>query len=150
MMKEKITTFENSTLQLRRAHIKVTKNRVHIMEVLQESLQPLSAEEIYLLIRDKDETMDFSTIYRTLEILVENKIARKLNIMEDGRKLYSFYGQEHSHYLVCKECKKIITIHSCPLEKYEKELEDETGFLIDSHCLYLYGTCDDCQNKKIE
>lgn len=135
--------------KIKKNKLKVTTGRISILEELENASQPISAENLYEILREKNMKVDLSTIYRTLEVLVEKKLVCKINFSSDERKLFAIQGKTHCHYLICKECNKIITIDNCPLAKYEKQLEEETGFEIEEHALYLYGTCKKCaKNKK--
>ena len=133
--------------KLKKNQLKITKARIYILEELARTTQPLSAEDLHLSLRAQNISVDLSTIYRTLELFTEKKIVCRINIFEDGRKLFALHSEKHCHYLVCKKCKKILTIHSCPIALYTKNLEEKTGFSIDRHSLYLYGICKNCANK---
>ncbi len=131
--------------ELKEHQLKVTKGRISVLEELALADQPISAEDLHDLLRNKHIGIDLSTIYRSLELFTEANLVNKISIFEDGRKLFALQSKKHCHYLVCKKCKKILTINSCPIEAYAKELEEKTGFSIDGHSLYLYGICDTCQ-----
>lgn len=129
--------------------LKVTKGRLLVAKELEKSSQPISAEDLFLILKKQGEKIDLSTIYRTLEILAQKKIVKKISFSGDDKNLYDVETDCHCHYLICNECQKIITISECPLEKYENQLKKETGFEVEAHSLYLYGICKDCsENKK--
>lgn len=139
----------NYEKSLRDHGLKSTKSRKAIIDVLIKNDQPMTAEQIFYKLKEKKIELNRSTIYRTLDILYEKRMVNKLNFLNSDRILFEYNGSEHKHYLVCLECKKIITIKKCPLEPYEKSLESETNFKIEGHRLYLYGHCMQCQiNKK--
>ncbi|RDU23505.1 Fur family transcriptional regulator [Anaerosacchariphilus polymeriproducens] len=134
---------------LRENGLKSTKNRKAIIDVLVKNEQPMTAEEIYNRIKGKKIALNISTVYRTLDTLYEKGMVNKLNFLNNDRMLFEYNSMEHKHYLICLDCKKIITIKKCPLAPYEKFLENETNFKIEGHRLYLYGHCMQCQiNKK--
>jgi Fur family ferric uptake transcriptional regulator len=127
-----------------------TKSRKAILDILTKSSQPISAEQIYKLLKEENIAIDISTVYRTLEAMENIELVKKINIMDDDRMLFEYNNMNHSHYLVCVGCKKIITIQSCPLGSYEEELESKTNFSILGHKLYLYGYCSECQNNHMD
>lgn len=102
------------------------------------------------LLKEENIAIDISTVYRTLEAMENIELVKKINIMDDDRMLFEYNNMNHSHYLVCVGCKKIITIQSCPLGSYEEELESKTNFSILGHKLYLYGYCSECQNNHMD
>lgn len=145
-MKEEIECEE----KLKSSGLKATKSRKAILDILLRSNQPLAAEQIFLALKEEQIDINLSTVYRTLESLVNKDLVTKISIMDDDRMLFEYNQLVHRHYLVCVNCKKIITVHHCPLGSYEKSLENETHFNIIGHKLYLYGYCEDCQRKRTD
>jgi Fur family ferric uptake transcriptional regulator len=127
--------------------LKNTKSRSAILDVLKRSVQPISAEQVFLELKEKNITTNISTVYRTLDALADKNLATKLNITGDNRTLYELNRMMHRHYLVCLGCKKIMAIDSCPLEDYEESLAKETHYLISGHRLDIYGYCPECREK---
>jgi len=135
--------------KFKKSGLKSTKSRKAIMDVLVKSNQPMAAEQIFLALKEDNIDINLSTVYRTLESLENIDLVTKISIMDDDRMLFEYNKLGHRHYLVCLGCKKIITIQSCPLGSYEKELESETNFTILGHKLYLYGYCSECQSSQM-
>jgi Fur family ferric uptake transcriptional regulator len=118
-----------------------------MLDILEQSNQPIAAEDLFLELKKGDISANLSTVYRTLEILVENSLATKLIISSDNRALFEINRMVHRHYLICLGCKKIIPIDYCPLEDYEKSLAKETNYEIAGHKLDIYGYCPVCRLK---
>lgn len=135
--------------RLKSSGLKNTKSRKAILEILIGSEQPISAEQIFLALKEKDVKTNLSTVYRTLESLESKDLITKISIMDDDRMLFEYNQLGHRHYVVCISCKKIITVHNCPLHAYEKTIEKETDFNIIGHKLYLYGYCKGCQKPNL-
>ena len=133
--------------RLKNSGLKNTKSRKAILDVLIRSNQPMAAEQIFITLKDKKIDINLSTVYRTLDSLINKDIITKISIMDDDRMLFEYNQLGHRHYLVCVICKKIVTVQNCPLGLYERTLEKETHFNIIGHKLYLYGYCEDCQRK---
>ena len=130
---------------LKKNGLKSTKSRKLILEVLEKSKEPMSAQKIFNNVRHQGE-LDFSTVYRTLSTLTDKSIIIK-NIEDNGRAYYQINNHNHSHYLICSECKKRILIDACPLEEMAKNLEKITGFHISGHKLEFIGECPECLKK---
>lgn len=131
--------------KLKASGLKVTKQRKNILEFLNQAEIPLTAEQIYVEIHKKQETMNLSTVYRTLESLIHADMVTKIHIQEYDSALYELKGIGHKHYLICTVCKKMIPFEDCPLHEYEDKLENDTGFEIYGHKLYMYGICKECK-----
>ncbi len=129
--------------------IKCTKQRQLILDVLLDLPFPTSAEDIFYKVQLIDNTLNLSTIYRTLELFVAKNVALKSNLSEGKKALYEINHMEHKHYLICVQCKKIISIEYCPLNTFEKTVEVDTGFHVLGHKLEIFGYCPECKSKVI-
>lgn len=130
--------------------LKNTKHRSAILDILVQSDQPIAVEQIFYDLKERNVSISLSTVYRTLETLTDKNMVTKISIIGDNRALFEYNKMIHRHYLVCTGCKKIVDIKNCPLEAYEKSLEQETNFKISGHKLNIYGFCPQCQKIDIQ
>ena len=128
--------------------IKNTKQRNLIFEALKQSDDPVTAEQIFLKLKEVDASINLSTVYRILNIFVSKNLAIKSSISDDNKAMFEVNRMEHKHHLVCVGCKKILSIEDCPLERYEKSLEEKTDFDIKGHKLEIFGYCPECKLKQ--
>lgn len=133
---------------LRKNGLRITENRKLILTVMEKKHDPMTADEVFLETR-KQRELNFSTVYRILSALTEKEILLK-NIGGDGVSYYQLNNHNHSHYLVCSECRKRVPIEACPLEEMGRKLMEETGFHITGHNLEFIGECPECRKKKLE
>lgn len=129
-------------------NLKVTKGRLLIALQLELANQPITAEKIYLTLKNEGEKIDLSTIYRSLEVFAQKKIVNKISFSGDDKNLYALGYDQHAHYLICNSCHKIITVNRCPIATYEEQVKKELGFEVEEHSLNLYGTCKECLKLK--
>jgi Fur family ferric uptake transcriptional regulator len=127
--------------------LKNTKSRSAILNILEQSSQPISAEQIFLGLKGMNISANLSTVYRALDVLAHKNLTTKLTISGGDKTLYEFNRNIHRHYLVCLGCNKMLPIDSCPLVDYEKALAKETNYLITGHKLDMYGYCPQCQGN---
>ena len=132
---------------LARSGLKATKHRTEILDILEMSDQPLSAEQVFLELKKRKIPVNLSTVYRVLEAFSDKNLAVKLNIPGDSRTLYEYKRMVHKHYLICLGCNKILAINRCPLGNYEESLAKETNYTISGHKLDIYGYCPECREK---
>lgn len=135
-MKEK--TFEEFGL-------KKTKSRIAVLEKLENSEYPLTAEELHSSLSDQD--IDLSTIYRTLKSFLEVGLVKR-EINEKKENVFSLDNDEDSHVLVCVRCHKKIKLAGCPYHEVNEKIEKDTGFLVQDQNVEIYGLCPDCQKKR--
>lgn len=124
--------------------LRLTPQRLAVMEYLAGNKDHPSAEEIYEEIKKKYPTMSFATVYNTLEKLKELDEVRELTI-DPGRKRYDPDMERH-HHLICTACKKIVDVHA----EYGLSIPDEQkrGFEITGSHIEFYGICEECKKLK--
>ena len=129
--------------------IKATKQRMSVIGELCASEVPLTADDIYLRIRDQHGgKLSLSTVYRILDTLAKNEIVAKSGLLDGGKALYELISGMHRHNLICIKCHRMMPFGDCPLADFEKDLEDTTGFHISGHKMEIYGLCPDCNKPK--
>ncbi len=129
------------------AGLKNTKYRVYMIDLLSKSEKLMSAQDIYLELMKKKVNINLSTVYRTLDKLVETKIINRVQMEHEKQALFEYNRNIHHHFLTCLGCNKIIPIYECPLKDYEEQLQEKTGFILTGHSIEFYGYCKDCQEK---
>ncbi len=127
--------------------IKATSTRIHLLEILANSPQPMQAKEIE---KKWDSKIDRVTLYRTLKTLVEKKIIHKIEINEYitcynfiGISSKSYEESDHAHFH-CSVCDKVICLHNY---KYEtKPLPG--GYIQSTTNVIIEGICILCNKNK--
>lgn len=132
------------------AGLKWTRQRKKVFEILRDSPEPLSADQIYRLTKDEEtgENYALSTIYRILAAFEEKSLAEKTIWPGDGTVLYSLVRGGHTHYAVCLGCHRRIPLQGCPIVRMN--LGGTEDFAVTGHKLELYGYCVECRNVKIQ
>ncbi|KZE38103.1 Fur family transcriptional regulator [Bhargavaea cecembensis] len=139
--------------QLHNAKYKLTPQREATVSVLLEHEEDhLSAEDVYLLVKDKSPEIGLATVYRTLELLTELKVVDKINF-GDGVSRFDLRqeGAAHfHHHLVCIECGAVDEIQEDLLGDVEQIVEDRWNFRIKDHRLTFHGICSRCSEGNEE
>jgi Fur family ferric uptake transcriptional regulator len=142
--------------RIKRCGRRITVGREAIVQALSETSDHLSAEDIYTRIHDKYPNVGLTTIYRTLDMLVNLGLVFKFDF-GDGRARYELSeglkGGQHHHHLVCTECKRVIDYADFIkdelnlLQQIEKALSEKYRFKINHHMIQFYGICQNCLGK---
>lgn len=139
--------------QLHSHNHKLTPQREATVRVLLEHQEDhLSAEDVYLLVKEKAPEIGLATVYRTLELLNDLNIIHKLNF-GDGVARYEFRAEgaeRHHHHLICVQCGAVDEIMEDLLQHVEKKVEQDFKFKIKDHRLIFHGICHRCQEKEEE
>lgn len=119
-----------------------TRSQERILNLLKTLNYAVSAQDLYIELRNRDQTMGLATVYRALETL---KLEGVVQVRTLGSKesLYSPI-QSDQHHLTCLNCRASIPIDKCPVHQLETELQDSHQFKIYYHTLEFFGLCDRC------
>jgi len=144
----KQTAFQQLSAYLSSQGLRSTKQRDHILQVFVDAGRHLSAEELYILIKEAYPGIGYATVYRTLKLLADAGLADERRF-EDGFTRYEFKnsGSHHDH-LICTQCGTILEFENERIEALQQDVARKNHFKVHSHKLELYGLCAACQKKK--
>jgi len=129
--------------ELRARGYRMTPQRHAILHVLCHSGEHLSPASVYEQAREELPGLTETTVYRTLEFLAENGLARPAH-MGNWHLFYEIARHEH-HHLKCRNCGSEIEVEHALLSKLYRQLESASGYrLTDSHMIF-FGLCPNCQ-----
>jgi Fur family transcriptional regulator, ferric uptake regulator len=131
---------------LKQQGLPITQQREVVADVVFNSREHLSVEDIEARLKERGERIGKATIYRTMEILVRSGLVEDHDF-GDGFKRYEhlFGGQPVHQHLVCDHCRKVTEFRSRDLERIQDEVSREHGFLPSRHRLEIHGLCADCR-----
>ena len=124
--------------------LKRTRQREVILETFLDAQGHVSSEDLYRAIRERNPRIGYTTVYRTMKLLVEAGLAEERHF-DDGVARYEIEHEHHDH-LVCTRCGKIIEFECALIEKTQGEIGARYGFRILRHRHELYGHCQDCRD----
>src|SRR4028118_2156681 len=119
-----------------------TRSQERIFNLLQSLNRAVSAQDLYIELRNSDKSMGLATVYRALEALKLEGVVQ-VRTLASGESLYSGV-QRDQHHLTCLNCGESIPIDECPVHQLENELQDSHQFKIYYHTLEFFGLCDRC------
>jgi Fur family ferric uptake transcriptional regulator len=132
---------------LRRVGLKHTDQRDTILRTFLDTRDHLSTDELYRLVRKQDERIGFTTVYRTLKLLVECGLASEV-AFNDGIARYEHqYNRRNHHHVVCTQCGSSVEFFSGDIERIEREVGRKYKFLSTRHSFQIYGVCENCAKK---
>ncbi len=127
-------------------HLRKSKNRDKVIEILKNSNLPMSIEDIYLNLKQTNNSLALSTVYRIIDKLTSLNITQEA-VKDGDRSLYELTGSNHNHYLMCTSCKKVVPLDICPIHEIEDSIIKKTGFKISGHNFQIFGECPECSKK---
>ena len=124
--------------------IKLTPQRLAILEYLEGNKSHPSASDIFKAVSEKHPMMSFATVYNTLETLREKMHVRELSI-DPQKKRFDSNTKPH-HHLICMECRAIIDVH----RNFALDLTDgeRCDYEITGNHVDFYGVCPKCNRGR--
>ncbi len=117
----------------------MTKNGNIILNLIEEVTCHPTAEDVYQLLHDRQQSMSMATVYNNLNNLSMEGRIRKISI--PGHPEHYDKLKPHDH-LICSKCGKIEDLF---LKNRKRELEKEAGTDIASYDLQLFHLCKLCK-----
>ncbi|SVD86416.1 uncharacterized protein METZ01_LOCUS439270 [marine metagenome] len=123
---------------LRKEGLRFTRQRQAVWNEIQKSHEHRDAEEIYISIRNSGSKVSRATVYRTIEVLVNNRLLRKMD-MGDGRNRFEpRLDDKHHDHIICLETGDIIEFYSDELEKLQETIAKDHGYELVRHVHQLF------------
>ena len=120
-----------------------TRSQEKILSLLKSLSRPISAQDLYVELRNQQHNIGLATVYRGLEALKLEGVVR-VRTLSNGESLYNLV-QRDRHYLTCLNCDRSIPIEECPVTQLEQRLQQSHQFKVYYHTLEFFGLCDRCQ-----
>lgn len=120
----------------------MTKNAAYILEIINSSECHLTAEQIYLRLKDKNRTVAQATVYNNLSALYRQGLIRKISIEGYPDRYDRILRHDH---LLCRKCGKLSDVVLKDLTELLKKQVDVTVLSYDLKINYI---CDECLKKE--
>ena len=131
-------------LKYKEIGVKLTPQRLAILDYLEGNTSHPSAEDVYRVLLDKFPTMSLATVYNTLDTLRLKGRIIALSI-DPEKKRFDPNTKPHNH-LICIKCKKVVDVD----KTFSLGLTDDEApdFEIIGHHIEFYGKCSSCKRKE--
>ncbi|MBC8518824.1 MAG: ferric iron uptake transcriptional regulator [Gammaproteobacteria bacterium] len=131
--------------EIKGAGLKVTLPRMKILALLETSSRVhMSAEDVYRKLLDMDEDIGLATVYRVLTQF-EGAGLVKRHHFDTGHSVFELEHGDHHDHLLCIKCSQVEEFVDEMIEKHQKSIAKQRGFVITDHSLVIYGICSSCQ-----
>ena len=128
--------------RLRRSGLRLTPQRQLILRAV-EDLGHATPDEVLTHVRGQVDSVNASTVYRTLEVLQQLGLVRHTHLSDRAPTYHSTAQPEHFH-LVCRRCGTVRSVDPGALATLRTTLLAEHGFTVDVGHLTVFGTCEEC------
>jgi Fur family ferric uptake transcriptional regulator len=130
-----ILEFKNA---LKKEDLKFTAQRFAIFNFFISTKGHYDCDRIIEHLKTKKIKVSKATVYRTLELLVNNNFIRKM-ILDDGIARYeNKMDSPHHDHMICIDTGKILEFHSAEIEDIQESIAKEKGYVIVKHIHQLF------------
>ena len=130
-------------MQKKETKYKHSKQRDKILYLLKNTDMHPTADWIYNQLKGEFPNLSMGTVYRNLNILLEQNLIHKLPF---GSTFDRFDGNTAPHHhFICEKCDTIFDIEIPFDDELEQELIRTTNFEVHTHRIVFYGLCEKCR-----
>lgn len=122
---------------------KNTIQRSTILEIVRSTHNHPTADCIYDQVRKKLPRISLGTVYRNLNLLVQQGEIREV-FVTGGPSRYDSYLNKHYHFR-CERCNTLFDLNEPVCNLIEKRVAKSTGFKVKDHNIELTGLCLQCK-----
>ena len=118
--------------------LRYTEQRKAIWDEIRDSNEHRDAEDIYLKLKSNGVSVSRATVYRTIDVLVKNRLVRKMDVGE-GRSLFEpRLDNKHHDHMICIDTGDIIEFYNEELENLQDRIAEENGYEVVRHVHQLF------------
>ena len=133
-----MATKNTLTSALKKEGLRYTNQRQAVWDEIKSNDDHRDAEQIYNALRNNNLNVSRATVYRTIDVLVKNRLARKMDV-GDGRSLYELrLDDEHHDHMICLDTGDIIEFYNEELEDLQDKIAKKHGYKVVRHVHQLF------------
>jgi len=122
-----------------------TTERYAILQRIMSINGHFTIEELQQMIDNEGFRVSRSTVYNTVELLMDAKMLRR-HVFEGMQAQYERITMPHTH-LICTSCGKVKEVRDPNFAAF-MNARRFNAFNTDHYSLYVYGTCSTCARKR--
>jgi Fe2+ or Zn2+ uptake regulation protein len=133
-------------LEILHAHgFRVTPQRVAVLDAVCAAGGHTTPAEVLARARALDATINRSTVYRALDVLVKSGLVLTAPGNSPGDTRYEIAREAPHHHLRCTRCGRETELDAAVVAVFFRDVEDAHGYHLSSDHLTLEGLCPACQ-----
>lgn len=138
------TPVEKFREYLQTKKMRLTPPRETIIREIFADHEHFDPETLITRMKGGENSASRATIYRTLELLEDAGLIRKVARANDREVYEHDYGYPQHDHLICDTCGELIEFHNEDIAQIIEKIATERGFRMSGHRLEVYGTCESC------
>ena len=140
-MNREIEIFEKHTQE---KGLKHSAKRDHVLRKFLKVKKHLSAEDLFKLVKQDYPAIGYTTVYRTLKLIVDSGIAEVVDFDDGVKRFERKLGREYHAHFICTKCNKNFEVFNEEIKNLNLKLTKERGFIPQNHRFEIFGLCQQC------
>lgn len=143
-MSESPCAMQFETDELKKAGLKATLPRIHVLQLLlsNEGVH-MSAEMVYRKLHEGGVDVNLATVYRVLTQFEDAGLVER-HQFDATTSVFELKPEDHHDHMICVRCQKIIEYQSPEIEALQEQIAAAYGCHIVDHTHIMYVTCSEC------
>jgi len=134
--------------ELKSTGLKATLPRLKILDVFHKGSQRhMTAEDVFRVLLEDRSDIGLATVYRVLTQFEQAGILSRSHF-ESGKAVYELNEGQHHDHLVCLDCGRVEEFYDPEIERRQKMIAEDKGWILQDHAMSLYGLCADCTSRR--
>lgn len=132
-------TFEELTNELKEKNIRLSHQRLKVLEYMSNNMNHPTVDQIYVELQKEVPTLSKTTIYNTLNTLMDAGLVKLVNI-DTNETRYDAITQDHGHFK-CESCGQVSDFN---LDFDLFSIDGLNNFKVNHKDVYFKGLCPNC------
>jgi Fur family zinc uptake transcriptional regulator len=125
-------------------NIRFTKLRKKVFSIIAKDHKPAKAYDILSLLQKEDNSAKPSTVYRTLDFLLEYNLIHKLHISNSYVSCTHPLKHQKCYFLICNKCNQVSECCNDQISKEIDRIASNNNFKISESIVEIKGVCKKC------
>ena len=122
-----------------------TRQRRAVLRCLAAGPGFVTAQDLHARLLAGGDRIGLATVYRTLHALTGAGVLDTARDPAGGQLFRLRPVRSHQHYLICRDCRRSVTVTSAAVERWASALGRRHGFTEVRHVIELTGVCSTCR-----
>lgn len=132
---------------MRSKGLRHTPQREKILDIFLSTERHLSCDELYDIVKKKDPTIGYTTVYRAMKLFSESGLCGEIDFGDGVVRYEHKYGHQHHDHLICARCGSFIEVSDPKIEMLQDAMAKKHKFTPTRHKLEIFGLCRKCLRK---
>ena len=124
--------------------LKHSQKRERILRIFLNTEKHVSAEDLFTLVRKEHPEIGFTTVYRTLKLIISSGLGEMVDFDDGVRRYERKLGREYHAHFICVKCGNNFEVFNANIKNLSAQLSQKNNFTPQKHRLEIFGLCREC------